>query len=878
MNRRVGRSEPFGAELGETSSSKVPITTDSGEVFRAEVYTTVNVTRDPELRDELVDGTLNVVEGPDGQNTYEPAVAVRYHDEENRVFALVVPNELRHRAFELRSELLEELAEVEASMPDYVANFATVFDPTRLEDLERVGTDRDFEGNDRSRTDEKQAEENDGRASAVSESEVAEKLDEIEREWEEIEEARDDLDRRRKQLDEVRERIDRERTRMDELEQELTEERAELEQLREELEAERRDLEAEKLKLEEETRRAERDDGESVDEVTQVVTDDQFVEVTDESEAANAAAPGEGTHDEETAITESPPSAAANGELAAELGVVVEPTEQVDVPEEFDEQAAGSLEGYVEFVEGRVLAACRLPGECGEALCEEPPKFYVQHHVVDDVPLVALTLAALDADQAVEESFGWPLNLADESDIEVVDALCKEMELNVAIYGEEGVRRVYRISGPLEENLQRIRHEVETEIEALDDAEFEAAAEPFQSEAYERVGEMRHNFERQAFHELETASQVKLAAGVVGFWSSDDQLEYLVANRSYPLLLFRALQEDVVAAAVETGIHLDAPLREIAVEMELVDDEAELVERQLANFAEVAVQLRENDLDPVDEWENWEALIDLARELGLSPDPDVIELAEASLKRAQDYQQTRQPRDPAGEAAADGGGAVEAAGAVEVDEDLVVSRRSEATGVTYFLPDEAVIDSFDDLADVPREDLEKLLEDPNGRLEAAQMLVERYGSEVVPTVLETAERMAAPEVTALARFFETQAEGLESELVSAVESSGPSATYIAARALADIESTSGLPTLLEAYRDSGRQINRPAIAETLAAYGDQLISAVTRSVREDGIDEEVVTLLAHVDEQVDEALLETLIDEHDDEVREAAERARNRRL
>ncbi len=885
MNRPAEQSDPFQGELGETTTSTVPITTDAGEVFRAEVYTTVNVTDDPALREDLAEGTLNRVDAPNQDRTYEPAVSVRYHDEENRVFALVIPDELRHRAFELRSELLEELAEVEVPIPDYVAEFATIFDPARLEQLEESGTARAFEATSSDTTPDP--------TEAATSGDGAEQVDEIEREWEKLEEARRELDQREEQLEEVRERIDRERRQMDEVEQELAAEREELEQLRreldgerEQLEADRQALEAERLKAEEESLRAERSEPEVADEVTQVVTDDQFVEVAEETADETVPSPSElevdseveAVPEEETEIVEAPAVADGAG-LQPDLGVVVDEADTADLPESFDAERAGALDGYVETLDRQVTALCRLSDETLEAMTAGTPRFYVQYHEVEEVPIAALTLAVLDDDKSVEQTFGWPLNLEDETHRSVFEQLEDELELTVGLYGDDdAIVEAYRVSGPLEENLQWIRGEVESNLDGLDAETFEIAAELFSSEDFDRVGEMRHNFDREAFHDLDTSSQVKLAAGVVGFWSEPEQFAYLVANRSYPLLLFRALQEDVVEAAVETGIFLEEPLREIAIEEDMADDETDLVERQLANFAEVAVRIRENDLDPVDEWENWDGLIEFAQQLGVSPDRDVIELAEASLQRARDYQETQQAverEDESGGPQAEGTG--DPAG-VEVDDDLVVSKRSEATGVTYFLPDEAVIDSFDDLADVPRDDLEKLLDDPNGRLEAAQMLVERFSSEVVSTVLEAAERMSAPEVTALARFLETKADGLEPELVRAVESGGPSAMYVAARALAEIKSTSALPTLVEAYRDPDRQFNRRAMAETLASYGEKLLPAVTRSLREEGKDEEMVALLAHLQAQTGDDVLEELVDEPDEAVRDAAERAREQRI
>ena len=206
-------------------------------------------------------------------------------------------------------------------------------------------------------------------------------------------------------------------------------------------------------------------------------------------------------------------------------------------------------------------------------------------------------------------------------------------------------------------------------------------------------------------------------------------------------------------------------------------------------------------------------------------------------------------------------------------DDLVVARRSEATGVTYFLPDDAVLGQFEDMASMSRDDLLLLLEDANGRLEAAQMLIERFGAPVVSEVLAASETMHASEVAALAKFLESRADGLEGELVRCVEGGGPSTTYIASHALVNIRSTSAIPVLLEAMRDSGRQGNRQALANTLSGYGDKLLPPLTRIIKRDGHDEAILELLGAL-ERHQEGTLGKLARDRNRKVREAAKQAK----
>jgi hypothetical protein len=346
---------------------------------------------------------------------------------------------------------------------------------------------------------------------------------------------------------------------------------------------------------------------------------------------------------------------------------------------------------------------------------------------------------------------------------------------------------------------------------------------------------------------------------------------------------FRHLQDNVIEEALEYGIFLPEPLRDRAVALGLVADDVDLVERQLGNFAEVGVQIRDNDLDPVDEWENWDQLIELAKAIGVTPDPEVLELAEASLQRAKDYQETEEAGAESAASAAEWESESERSApkpdepsVVEAERE-VVGKRSEKTGVMYYLPESAVIDTFEDMADMPREDLEKLLDDPNGRLEAAQILLDEFGADVVSVVLEAAEQMSAPELTALARFLETKADGLEPQLVRGVETGGPSATFVAARALADIRSTTALPKLLQAYRDPDRKLNRATVGRALASYGEKLLPELTSSIQEQGIGEHVVTLLMYLEDE-HQGILADLADHRDDEVGDAVERARQQKL
>ena len=77
MNREAPDQEAFDGETGQTVESTIPLSTDSGRVFRAEVYTSINAESDPALEEQLLEGSLNQVTDPDSDQSFRPAVAVR---------------------------------------------------------------------------------------------------------------------------------------------------------------------------------------------------------------------------------------------------------------------------------------------------------------------------------------------------------------------------------------------------------------------------------------------------------------------------------------------------------------------------------------------------------------------------------------------------------------------------------------------------------------------------------------------------------------------------------------------------------------------------------------------------------------------------------
>jgi hypothetical protein len=855
-------SQTYRGRLGQTSKTTVLVTGFDGVLFPAEIYTSVNVKQNQELHQALVGGTLHQIAVPGSADLVDLAVPVIVHDEDRELFALVLPQSLRHEACSRRAKLLESLDAEAVVTPPYVSNFQVAFGGAGW--LELVDA--------QSRSTAADSATSRGQTRVVAESEM-------DRQWLEIQRSQDEIALVRQQLDEVRERIDRERGQLDTAQEKMEQDRSSLDGLRTELENDRQSWQLEKLTVEAKKLHSRFDD--DADEATQVVTDDQLVEIqehraTEVGSDVIVDLSGEMHIGESEILAVSPRASVA----CAPDEVRIEPKGLTDFPNYWESYESSDQGPVVRHTAAGIEAAACLPKERIANLFEKETHLFVQLHRMETYPILALTLAGMEGGQAID-SVGWPLDIQSADDRKVIDALTQELQFDIVLYDSDGTAsKAVHVSGPLEANLAWALQRVE-ESPVNDDADYQTARAAFLDADFERVGSMRHTFQRGAFGDATTPSKIKLAVGIVGYWSSEELVEYLIANRSFPLRDFQQIQHGLLQKALDFGIHLNPSLCDVAIEHGLADDERILVERQIANFAEVSISIKNNDLDPIDEYENWEALLGRAADVGYTPDSDVINLFDRSVERAQQFQELRdsdstavnpdQIDDDLENPLPSSNTLVEAG--LAFDPQRVQSRHSESTNITYFIYDEEIIDSFEDLTKLGRDDLERLLEDSNGRLAAAQMLIERYGASAVPSILATSETMIAGEIEALGSFLETKANGLEGEMARVLESGGPTAIYLSSRVLSSLKSTSALPALLKALRDPARSEFRSRMIREIGRYGSKLSHIVSQSIRREGTDDALLGLLVEM-ETNRPGTLSRMAKDRSKKLREAARLAR----
>jgi hypothetical protein len=129
---------PYAGVLGRTRNEAVQVLMPDGALRSLAVFTGVDAAADPALAALARAGTLHhVAEG------VELALPLVYHDPLARVFVLVIPEALRHRALALRAEVMANLAaDTLHAVPAYVRDVELVVGPrelTRRLDTGRVG-------------------------------------------------------------------------------------------------------------------------------------------------------------------------------------------------------------------------------------------------------------------------------------------------------------------------------------------------------------------------------------------------------------------------------------------------------------------------------------------------------------------------------------------------------------------------------------------------------------------------------------------------------------------------------------------------------------------------------------------------------------------
>jgi hypothetical protein len=741
----TGDGSVYGGRLGQTLRVPTTVTSESGRTFTASVVTQINATTDPSLREALVDGTLTTVSDPHTGRTYHLAVPVLVHDEPLRLFVLVLPDALRHREFACRRELLDAMENSGEPLADYVREFKVAFGGDGL-----------------------------ARCVEAARAQVA---------GDDPEGAR--MAGKRRELEAWDRKLQQERRSLDAL-------RNSLEALKDELAKKQSAPGAPSAP----PRVPRRHDNEPTTVVPRSVFESGAHGAVgqDDGWAIDPAPKAEKTNPEVAARTFSPMPGQPDRVNASEL------TAATSILRKFDTDRAGSRPWYHGFSGGELVLSYRLPNErmtrFGRAGC----KLYLQFHDLEEFPLVTVLVAATGEDREVADDIYWPLDVRRDEDRNVLARLGDAFEVQLALYGEDLIlREVVAFSEPLELNAMHLLSVAERRLESTEHLAWEDALRRLEAPDYKRLGDMRHNFGQESFAELSSPAEVRLATGIVGYWSGPDLFRYLIENLSFSLGWFAAIQERVVRAAVTYGLSLSPELTQLALEMQLAESDAALVKALVGTWSELCLGLstHKNDLDGVEIGLVWQEHIEAAEAAGEALDDDVLTMATGAIRRAQDHQDAEVWSTQG-----------------ELDDDDVPTIDRSA------LPESSRRSL---LAGLDNEALKARLNDEDDRVIACELLLERRDKDAFEDIMMAADGMSDEELEAISEHLVQAAPDLEDAMIEILALDSATVSYLCGFALASIPSARALPALLELIEDRARAKDPELFAETLIPYGDSLL-------------------------------------------------------
>ncbi len=457
----------------------------------------------------------------------------------------------------------------------------------------------------------------------------------------------------------------------------------------------------------------------------------------------------------------------------------------------FDEGLALGAETYVELTEEGVHAVVRLDAERAAAFEEGDSRVLFQLHQPKPGPVAALAVT-LHVDGESTDHLFWTLDPDRACDAEVLDALGKNFVVEGIFHTPDGFhgRRSWR--QPLERNV-RSAMAIVREAGGSPKAAREAVTAP----NFDRLGRLQHNFHRASFEVLRNASEARLAVGILSYWSAPERRDYLLRVKAFPETWFEQLVRRVLEGALYYGLAMEPHLRQRALELQLAQNSSGLLRTCLANFAEVNLNLKPSELDALDIWDNWEALLAHAEELDLRVDEDIEELAATAMERAREAALAPEP--------------------LELDADDASIDVEEVGELT-------------ELSDV---DLVGLLQDPRNRLEATLSLLNRGDPVYVPTVFDAIKVMSREELLRAVPAALALGPAFEAHFLTALRSRRISLKLASALFLAEIRSERASAPVL-AMISKANDGDWPVLARAAARMGRRILGAALREVEVSG--------------------------------------------
>ncbi|MDX9719320.1 MAG: hypothetical protein RBU37_01135 [Myxococcota bacterium] len=295
----------------------------------------------------------------------------------------------------------------------------------------------------------------------------------------------------------------------------------------------------------------------------------------------------------------------------------------------------------------RPFVAFRLQDVEPQLWLERSWRLLLQLHNLDLYPLLALVLVAVADDEGEREELVQVFDVASPLHRQLLLGLGERFSVTVGVYASTGaLLDGARFRAPLERNVMAMLASAEERFGRDEGLDFLRAMERFGERSFPRIGAMSHPFSDEAFQWGQSPKDCILAVSILNYWMQPANYRYLVFNHSFSVELFEQLQSTLLTRAVDFGVRLPRVLRRVASKLFGLG-QADLLRRQLANFAELHVALRNNDLDAFGAWENWRLLLEDAEEFSIPVEAAIAELAREALRLARlAHEHEDEPRVP----------------------------------------------------------------------------------------------------------------------------------------------------------------------------------------------------------------------------------------
>jgi hypothetical protein len=459
----------------------------------------------------------------------------------------------------------------------------------------------------------------------------------------------------------------------------------------------------------------------------------------------------------------------------------------------FEDVRASGRDTYLKLDERRVQAAVRLTAARANAFHTGDAAIGVQLHQTPAGPIVDLIVILREGGEIVDHVY-WIIDPDAPGVAPLIDALQRDFVVDVVLHLPDGAfhgRRTFH--EPLGSNLRS----AVVAWRAARGGDPAAARRAFEAVDYDRVGRLKHNFHAESFVEIRSAAEAQLALGILSYWSAPERRDYLLRIKSLPESWLETIARRVLQGALDFGLSMEPHLRQRAVELKIADGSAALVKASLANFAEVCLNLKPNDLDPLDVWGNWESLLALADELDVRVDEELEELAALAMERAREASQANESAE---------------LGADDVGIELV---------------------EVGELGNMGSAALSGLLDNPNLRTEAALALLHRGDSGHAVSIADAMRRMTREQLQRVVPAALALGPAFEGAFLGALRSKRASLRLAAALFLAEIRSERAVAPLLELVL-RGQTDEWQYLARAVARMGRRIIAPAVRMVAGEG--------------------------------------------